>query len=49
MTGRTWLLVVVLILALFTLGPMVVQFVQGALHGSLNTMSSNFNFNGVIS
>lgn len=49
MSGRTWVLLLSVVLALITFGPMVIHFVQGALQGSLHTTSNRFGFEDVIS
>jgi len=49
MSGRTWVLLLSVVLALITFGPMVIHFVQGALQGSLHTTSSQLGFEDVIS
>lgn len=49
MSGRTWILLLSVILALVTFGPAVIHLVQGALQGSLHTTSNRFGFEDVIS
>ena len=48
-TGKTWILAVTLIVVLIALGPMAVRFVEGQLHQSVNSVSSNFSFQNMIS
>lgn len=48
-TGKAWIFVVVIVGIVMFFGPMVVNLVKGNVGSSINTVSSNFSFNNLVS